>query len=135
MWEDLIMVKRILSLLIAIVISLSLIACGGKKHPSNLVGTYYTAKNSYGEIVQLFESGKFHHRAGAGNDYGEWWVENQVLYIQVYSMTSKYDLRIAQQDIDYELENQFKDLSVSEKSEMKLNFKFRYFNTMYFTRY
>lgn len=129
------MLKKFGIILSIILIVAGLFACGGKKHPKNMVGSYRTYGVGYAhELMQLYENGRCTHRFDGPSAEGEWWVDNQVLYFNFNGTTYQYDLKIAQQDIEYELENKYKDLSPSEKSQLRLNFRFRRGTTMYFVQ-
>lgn len=134
------MLKRILSLVVLVSLILFSIGCGivgGKSHPSELVGTYYEFYGTtadYRHSLRLSSDGKAYWPMAVGNGKnGEWYVKDGKIYFEqpVYG-NSVYDLSIAEQDIEYELENSFKNLSPSEKSKLKLDFKFRQDKTMWF---
>lgn len=127
--------KKMLSLLMSMALILSLIGCGivgGKSHPSELVGKYKGGPGMSGAYIWLEQDGDFSW-SWFGLKWGTWWVDNQIIYFEMRDGEKyQYDLRIAKEDIEYEIDHNYTDLSPSEKSSAKLNFKFRFKDDIFF---
>lgn len=122
--------KKIVSLLLIGIMTLSLVACGS--HPKEYVGKYHSGNYTYGVVMTLRADGTFIEHHFSTNNSGKWWVSNNIIYFDYESDNlkirneDKYDLKIASEDIEHEIEEECKDYSPNEKSQLRLNFKFRF---------
>lgn len=128
------MLKKMFILVLALSMLFCLEACSNK-YPKELVGKYYHVYGvspdgelykDYRGSMTLYSNGKAYIGNQVGNSgEGKWWVENNIIHFEFPFVNEKYDLGIAKEDIEYELEHEYKDLIPTEKSEMRMNFKFK----------